>query len=898
MRPSLLLAAAALLCACPATYPATRSDGGPADGGAPADAGPTPTFSFTVDPALAPAQATTPDGRALAVVSDGAGGTSTFVTNEVVLRVKDDAERDAFLAATGGVVLDSDGVPEPPAFLGVTLDARFREPTAWRVRVDLARADLAAFPGDATRAGLRGAATVSSEDGARLLALVAHQAASGGSAAPNFVGTPAGLFRTTRDQPAGSGNVDLFSDTAFGMVPNPFSVAGGKATVTKAWQFIGARGVPRRVRLAIIDGGFWLTPTGVPMKGPGGRSDLPDQVAQYDFEHGRPIADGPGSSRCTGGSLCPWHGNDCASVALGALDNEYGAGGTGGQLADPVLFRVGMDLFQVMHAVRAAIAWKVDVVSMSFGMCGDNLFCKAAFAVTGYYDAFSDAKQAGLVMVAAAGNEGDMGRWAPCILDGVICVGALNPGTQDAIGYSNYGPHVDVWAPTNIPAMPRPDDPTFTSSSGNLVVAGGTSSSTPFVAGVAAMLRAYDPSLDSDAVAAILRDTAWTGLADAKVTHALNAYEALVAASGRFLPMDAFEPNDGLAMAAPLPVGRQVDLSLSSSTDRDRYAVTTAAKSFVSVRAPWTTLLGKLAFTGLESSDQCGSYTKATLAPRAGELAYGFTVSAGTWVLPFMTASGDPTAYELQLDVTPLAGGLPADLYEYNDTFSTARLLPGSGAGNATLHLPGDVDHYLVTNSGGGGGSLWLGYRFGVVADQPVTLSLLDAGGAVMTTASTPQDCSTGASLTVPVGTWVVRVEGTRATQYAITFGDAYVPPPPLQTIRQALRIDLHGPDPVQFTLVDQAVLIESTTNIDLRQLALDGAGVHASLLDLAGNVLREGQPAVDATGAVTGETLSVADQAGGQPFLVRFERAPDTDLSPSARLPALPFGVSLRTGP
>lgn len=892
----LLIAAGmtALFCACPATAPTPPDDGGLPDAGAPPDAG-TPTFAFTIDAALAPTPATTPDGRALAVVSDGAGGRSTFVTNEVVLRVKSDAERDAFLAATGGEVLDSDVVPEPPAFLGVTLDARFRQATTLRVRVDLSRADLAGFADDATRAGLAGAAAISSEDGARLLALVAHQQAAGGSAAPNFVGTSAGLFRATRDHPVGSGNVDLFSDAAFGGTPNPFSVNGGKAAVTKAWQFIGARGVPRRVRLAIIDGGFWLTPTGAPMKDANGRSDLPDVIAQYDFEHGRAVADGPNSARGTKDAPAPWHGNDSASVALGALDNQWGAGGTGGQVADPVLFRVGMDLFQVMHAVRAAVAWQADVVSMSFTMCGDNLFCRAAFLVTGYYDAFNDARAAGLVLVAAAGNDGDTTRWAPCVLDGVICVGALQPGTQSAVYYSNSGFHVDIWAPTDIPAMPRPVDETSTTSNGQLMLAGGTSASTPFVAGVAAMMRAYDPTLDSDEVAALLRTTAWTGLADPKVTYALNAYEAVVAAAGRRLPSDTYEPNDGLAMAAPLTAGPHVDLTLGVSTDRDRYAVTSTGKSFVSFRAPYTPLLGTLAFTGLESSNQCGFYTKSTAVKRDDELVYSFAVSAGTWVLPFMTASGDPTAYELDLTVTPLAGGLAADLYEYNDTFTTARLLPGSGAGNATLHLPGDVDHYRVTNSGGGGGSLWLGYRFGVVADQPVTLSLLDASGTVQATASTPPDCSNGASLTVPVGTWVVRVEGTAATQYSLSFGDAYLPPPPLQTIRQSLRIDLRGPDPVQFTLVDQAVLLEANTNVDLKQLVLDGAGVHATLFDLAGTLVREGQPASDPTGAITGETLSLADQGGGQPFLLRVERTAEPDLSMSARLPALPFGLTLR---
>ena len=41
--------------------------------------------------------------------------------------------------------------------------------------------------------------------------------------------------------------------------------------------------------------------------------------------------------------------------------------GTGGQIADPILLRVNGTKDQRNYAIRTALGWHADVVSMSFG---------------------------------------------------------------------------------------------------------------------------------------------------------------------------------------------------------------------------------------------------------------------------------------------------------------------------------------------------------------------------------------------------------------------------------------------------------------------------------------------------------------------------------------------------
>lgn len=113
---------------------------------------------------------------------------------------------------------------------------------------------------------------------------------------------------------------------------------------------------------------------------------------------------------------------------------------------------------------------------------------------------------AGVVYTAAAGNAGENAAgWWPASFPEVIAVSALQdtdgePTSDDRLAsFSNRGEVVDVMAPGVSVFAPYPGNRYSTSS--------GTSHSAPFVAGVAALALAIDPSLTPATVRSLLRST-------------------------------------------------------------------------------------------------------------------------------------------------------------------------------------------------------------------------------------------------------------------------------------------------------------------------------------------------------------------------------------------------------
>lgn len=518
-------------------------------------------FSYTIDESITPSPDTLVGSR-LAAVQDEEGNTSLFITDEVLLSPRNETELNDFLARYGGEVIRSNAVPEPPAELEVTLGADDRQATQYTIKLDPSNFALDTFVDDAARAGVTGQATISSQGAAKLLALVTREAASGGRASPNFVFEQ--QLDSTEEHPQGGGFLDAFAVAQFG-------VTGSRSRVTDAWNYVDLNPPAQRTYVAIIDAGFWLDGSGNAMTTITGRSDIPSLPLQYDFVQDDYLANG---GPCTTGSSCPWHGNNSASVAVGQLNNRYGAAGTGGLVADPMLFKTSLNWDQVARGIRTAAAWGADVISMSFGTECDNIFCDGYFEAN-LYPALRDARDNGVVMVAAAGNATQWTNSQPCRGDAVICVGALADGTNTKIGYSNFGDHVDIFAPTNIPAMPNPG------TGGNLDSAGGTSASTPFVAGVAAMMKAYNPALTFVQVEDILRRTAWTDSPDSDVPRYLNAIGAVRAVNGtsenRPPEINIIGPGDG----SSFPRGRQFVELGADANDPDGEAVSVTWESDV-----------------------------------------------------------------------------------------------------------------------------------------------------------------------------------------------------------------------------------------------------------------------------------------------------------------------------
>jgi hypothetical protein len=171
------------------------------------------------------------------------------------------------------------------------------------------------------------------------------------------------------------------------------------------------------------------------------------------------------------------------------------------------------------------------------------------------WDAVQLANTRGVVVVAAAGNEViDVATDViiPCETENVICVGSID---KDGNNVFNYGSGVDIWAPTNIYSTVTPDR---VGNTGRDAVCcfRGTSASTPFVAGVVALMKALDPTIRWNEVQTILQETANTS-DDPRVTPGyIDAFRAVERVKPNAPPtVNITLPRDG----ANLSWGRKIN---------------------------------------------------------------------------------------------------------------------------------------------------------------------------------------------------------------------------------------------------------------------------------------------------------------------------------------------------
>ena len=134
-----------------------------------------------------------------------------------------------------------------------------------------------------------------------------------------------------------------------------------------------------------------------------------------------------------------------------------------------------------------------DVINMSLG--GALTVDQVALG----QPTFTAARDAGILMVAAAGNDATQIRMYPASFAGVVSVSAVD-STDTIAEFSNIGRAVDIAAPGV--------DLLSTIPGGDYALGSGTSMSSPHVAGVAALIRAARPGLDVDEVEAVLRASA------------------------------------------------------------------------------------------------------------------------------------------------------------------------------------------------------------------------------------------------------------------------------------------------------------------------------------------------------------------------------------------------------
>jgi hypothetical protein len=476
-------------------------------------------FSYQVDTSVRPSRETIPGlsgepDRPVAVAMGPNGQREEFVLNEVVVNAGNRRDLDRLLRKYGGKVI-RDGTPQ--LLEGGEIPPGLPPSTGWYlIEVDPALSSLTDLSKNMEAVGLHGKWTFSSEDAARMSALLARERAF--RVSPNMVGNLQQTC-TVCEHPASNGsNLDaaLFWWMTEDDDPKTPDDQGLSIGVLHAWDYLKYKGYPpltpyAPVILAIIDSGFDVDgESGLPVTGaPDYPAFRPQQIDMVDNDR---TADGK-----TGGwSNDPgWHGQMTFGVACAVPSNYYGTAGISGGETTPLLIKTPADLSTVADSVYAAVYNHADVISMSIS-CNCGYWCRVFEGGNKQKAAVQSAKNRNVIVVAAAGNDHmdlsdqDM---IPCGANGAVCVGAID-GQGQAKDYSNWGNVVDIWAPAGIFSTVTRDSAAGDSDDldwDELKSFEGTSCSTPFVAGAVALMKMLDRDLTYDETRSILWDTANPG---------------------------------------------------------------------------------------------------------------------------------------------------------------------------------------------------------------------------------------------------------------------------------------------------------------------------------------------------------------------------------------------------
>lgn len=214
------------------------------------------------------------------------------------------------------------------------------------------------------------------------------------------------------------------------------------------------------------------------------------------------------------------HGTGTATTLLAPMGN----GGIVGIApeAELLCLKVDMSVASINSAISYAIDCGADVINMSLGIYADTFTDEFgdyqngwSSASTYFNSATSAAKNAGIIVVAAAGNEATSHHSYPACCKGVIGVGALAKNSSTSLsGYTNYNSasesgekNVDILAPGTVYSA------TITGSSSASYSTGyssmnGTSFASPIVAGAAALWKQKNPDGTPDEFLSDLQSSA------------------------------------------------------------------------------------------------------------------------------------------------------------------------------------------------------------------------------------------------------------------------------------------------------------------------------------------------------------------------------------------------------
>ncbi|MEM8585306.1 MAG: S8 family serine peptidase [Bacteroidota bacterium] len=287
-------------------------------------------------------------------------------------------------------------------------------------------------------------------------------------------------------------------------VPNFRLKVGADAKIKDAWERLGNFG-SRNITIAVIDNGFDTN-----------HPDLREKIVS-------PLNISDGSNRLPSGQRFGEHATPVASVALASINGSGIVGAAPNARLMPLhglTFSAWLTERMFNHCVRN----RADVISCSWGTIQSQYRPNSQHRAAINRALQQGRGGKGCVVVFAAGNEGQNYINFYASLPGVIAVGS-STSSDTHPSYSNRGPELSVVAPSDggwpILAARASWDPGTRGVQPHLRYYadgrdrgphykhfGGTSSATPLVAGICALILSANPDLTSSQVKSILERTA------------------------------------------------------------------------------------------------------------------------------------------------------------------------------------------------------------------------------------------------------------------------------------------------------------------------------------------------------------------------------------------------------
>ena len=307
------------------------------------------------------------------------------------------------------------------------------------------------------------------------------------------------------------------------------------------------------------------------------------------------------------------HGTHCAGIVGASGDNGTGVVGINWQVGILPVRALGPRGGGTDADVAAGVQYAVDrgasVISLSLGGPSSSTVLE---------NAIQYARDAGVLVVAASGNESDNTDIFPTYpanspLENVVAVAATDSSDKLA-AFSNYGAgSVHVAAPgAGIVSTYLADQ---------FVTMSGTSMATPYVAGLAALMKSANPTLGYAALkyALMISSDPIADLQDKVVANGrVNAYRAVVTAQS------GVTPPASTPIAAPGENGEARKITISTK----RYSRRTLIHGYIKTSAK-EALADKRMYLTCKSisarstkSDEDGYYAFKVSRPRRAERCY------------------------------------------------------------------------------------------------------------------------------------------------------------------------------------------------------------------------------------------------------------------------------------